>query len=142
MPPVSESGTTELRRRGVALLCQVHDLVLTEMVTRTQELKESCHRLDIVHPTLVPILEGEADHAPGSQNDRLHLAEQVAYAALCHRLLPTDGYLLLGSSEAGGVLAESWVLPDKWDAGGFDLQKLLSTAQGGPLVRQTMLDMH
>jgi len=50
---------------------------------------------------------------------------------------------ILGSSEAGGVLAESWVLSGKWDNAGFDLQRLfLNTAQGGPVIRQTMLDVH
>jgi hypothetical protein len=37
---------------------------------------------------------------------------------------------ILGSSEAGGVLAESWVLSGKWDGAGFDQQRLLNIAQG------------
>ena len=71
--------------------------------------------LELVLQCLREVLE-EAPHlAPGSREDRFHMAEQATHAALCHRLVATDGYLFLSSSEAGSVLPESWPANGKWD---------------------------
>ena len=77
------------------------------------------------------VLQELPECAMGNVGDNFHIQEIGTQAALAQRLVNTQGYLLLSSSEGGNLLADTWPKQGLWKREQYpDLQRLLPTAQG------------
>ena len=67
-----------------------------------------------------------------------HLSSDPTHAVVCAKLSASNGHLLQTSSEAGSILPETWPTAGEWDIACINLGKLLGSAQGGAVRRETM----